>query len=81
MGWQLPERALITTTCRPTPAGPIASSITTPGWKAARSFHPGGVNVLYCDGHVVFAKDTVNLGIWQAISTRAGGEIVSSDAF
>jgi prepilin-type N-terminal cleavage/methylation domain-containing protein/prepilin-type processing-associated H-X9-DG protein len=52
-----------------------------PGWKAARSFHPAGVNALYCDGHVVFAKDSVNLGIWQAISTRAGGEVVSSDSF
>ena len=52
-----------------------------PGWKAARSFHPGGVNALYCDGHVVFAKNSVNLGIWQAISTRAGGEVVSADAF
>jgi len=52
-----------------------------PGWKAARSFHPGGVNVLYCDGHVVFAKNAVNLGVWRAIATRAGGEVVSADAF
>jgi prepilin-type processing-associated H-X9-DG protein len=51
-----------------------------PGWKGARSFHPGGVNMLYCDGHVVFIKDTVNLAIWRAVATRAGGEIVSSDA-
>jgi prepilin-type N-terminal cleavage/methylation domain-containing protein/prepilin-type processing-associated H-X9-DG protein len=51
-----------------------------PGWKAARSLHPGGVNVLYCDGHVVFAKDSINLSIWQAVSTRAGGEVVSADA-
>ena len=51
-----------------------------PGWKAARSFHPGGISALYCDGHVVFAKDSVNLGIWQAISTRAGGEVISADA-
>jgi prepilin-type N-terminal cleavage/methylation domain-containing protein/prepilin-type processing-associated H-X9-DG protein len=51
-----------------------------PGWKAARSAHPSGVNVLYCDGHVVFAKDSVNLGVWQAASTRAGGEVLSSDA-
>ena len=37
--------------------------------------------LLYCDGHVVFVKDTVNLGIWRAISTRAGGEVISADAF
>ena len=52
-----------------------------PGWKAARSYHPGGVNLLFCDGHVAFIKDTVNLTTWRAISTRAGGEVVSSDAF
>jgi prepilin-type N-terminal cleavage/methylation domain-containing protein/prepilin-type processing-associated H-X9-DG protein len=51
-----------------------------PGWKAARSLHPGGVNALYCDGHVAFAKDSINLGVWQAVSTRAGGEVVSADA-
>jgi prepilin-type N-terminal cleavage/methylation domain-containing protein/prepilin-type processing-associated H-X9-DG protein len=52
-----------------------------PGWKAARSFHPGGVNALYCDGHVAFVKSSVNLGVWQAIATRAGGEVLSADAF
>ena len=51
-----------------------------PGWKAARSAHPGGVDVLYCDGHVAFAKDSVNLGVWRAVSTRAGAEILSFDA-
>jgi prepilin-type processing-associated H-X9-DG protein len=51
-----------------------------PGWKAARSNHPGGVDVLYCDGHVVFAKDSINPIVWQAIATRAGGEVVSSDS-
>jgi prepilin-type processing-associated H-X9-DG protein/prepilin-type N-terminal cleavage/methylation domain-containing protein len=51
-----------------------------PGWKAARSTHPGGVNILYCDGHAAFVKDSVNLGVWQAASTRAGGEILSYDA-
>ncbi len=52
-----------------------------PGWKAARSYHPGGVNLLFCDGHAAFIKDTVNLAVWRAISTRAGGETVSGDAF
>jgi prepilin-type N-terminal cleavage/methylation domain-containing protein/prepilin-type processing-associated H-X9-DG protein len=51
-----------------------------PGWKAARSYHPGGVNLLFCDGHAAFIKDTMNPAIWRAISTRAGGETVSGDA-
>ena len=52
-----------------------------PGWKAARSFHPGGANVLFCDGHAAFAKNSVAPLLWMAVSTRAGGEVVSSDAF
>jgi prepilin-type N-terminal cleavage/methylation domain-containing protein/prepilin-type processing-associated H-X9-DG protein len=52
-----------------------------PGWKAARSAHPGGVNVLYCDGHVAFVKDSVAPDVWRALSTRAGGEVISSSAY
>ncbi|MDR3622840.1 MAG: DUF1559 domain-containing protein [Paludisphaera borealis] len=51
-----------------------------PGWKAARSLHPGGVNALFCDGHVQFAKDSVDLAVWRGLATRSGGEIVS-DSF
>ncbi len=46
-----------------------------------RSFHPGGVNMLMLDGHVQFIKDGVSLTTFRAISTRAGGEVVSSDAY
>ncbi len=52
-----------------------------PGWKAARSLHPGGVNALLCDGHVTFVKDSVNMGPWRALATRSGGEVASSEAF
>jgi prepilin-type N-terminal cleavage/methylation domain-containing protein/prepilin-type processing-associated H-X9-DG protein len=52
-----------------------------PAIKAARSNHPGGVNVIFCDGHVQFVKDTVSLMTWRALSTRAGGEVISADAF
>jgi prepilin-type processing-associated H-X9-DG protein/prepilin-type N-terminal cleavage/methylation domain-containing protein len=51
-----------------------------PGWKAARSFHPGGVNVLFCDGHVVFVKNSVGPRAWWATATRAGGEVLPFDA-
>lgn len=52
-----------------------------PGWKAARSMHLGGVNALWCDGHVEFLKDSTALDVWRAYSTRASGELVPSDAF
>jgi prepilin-type N-terminal cleavage/methylation domain-containing protein/prepilin-type processing-associated H-X9-DG protein len=51
-----------------------------PGWKAARSFHPGIVNLLYCDGHVSAIKDSIDLRIWQSIATRAAGEVIPADA-
>jgi prepilin-type N-terminal cleavage/methylation domain-containing protein/prepilin-type processing-associated H-X9-DG protein len=48
---------------------------------AARSNHPGGVNVAMCDGSVRFVKDSVNITPWRALGTRGNGEIVSADAF
>ena len=47
----------------------------------AGSFHPGGVNMLLCDGSVRFVKDTVNVVTWRAIGSRNFGEIVSQDSY
>jgi prepilin-type N-terminal cleavage/methylation domain-containing protein/prepilin-type processing-associated H-X9-DG protein len=44
-------------------------------WTAARSRHPGGVNVLLCDGGVRFVNQTIRLDVWQALATVAGGEV------
>lgn len=57
------------------------ASYHLPGWKAARSLHPGGANVMYCDGHVGFVKNTVNPATWKALATRNGGEVVSADSY
>lgn len=46
------------------------------GWFRASSTHPGGVNVLLGDGSVRFVRDGIPLAIWQALSTRATGEVV-----
>jgi prepilin-type N-terminal cleavage/methylation domain-containing protein/prepilin-type processing-associated H-X9-DG protein len=75
---------------------------------SAESLHPGGVNVVFCDGSVHFIKNTINSwnfsppnitrtisnasapcfpfsasgnGVWQALSTIAGGEVISADQF
>ena len=47
------------------------------GFFAARSNHPGGVNVLLVDGSVHFLEENIVLAAWRAMSTRAGGELVA----
>jgi prepilin-type N-terminal cleavage/methylation domain-containing protein/prepilin-type processing-associated H-X9-DG protein len=57
-----------------------------------RSQHPGGANFSFCDGSVKFLKQTIdmgnpnytppiNVGIYRQLSTRKGGEVVSSDTY
>jgi type II secretory pathway pseudopilin PulG len=48
---------------------------------AARSKHAGGVNSLLADSHVQFVKDSVDVATWQALGSRNGGEVISSDAY
>jgi prepilin-type N-terminal cleavage/methylation domain-containing protein/prepilin-type processing-associated H-X9-DG protein len=40
----------------------------------AFSFHGGGANILFADGHVYFMSDTVNLSVVLALGTRSNGE-------
>lgn len=42
---------------------------------AARSAHPGGVNLLLMDGSVHFIHNTIALDPWRALSTRCTGDI------
>ncbi len=51
----------------------------TPGLKAARSRHTGGVNVCLGDGSVRFVSDSVSIATWQAVGTRNGGEVLGND--
>lgn len=47
----------------------------------ARSKHPGGANSLFCDGHIQFVKDSINVYTWQSLGSRNGGEVISADAY
>jgi len=49
--------------------------------KGAKSKHPGGANFLMGDGSVKFVKQTINLVSYCAIGSKAGGEVVSADAY
>lgn len=46
------------------------------GHLAARSFHPGGVNICLGDGSVRFAAETIDEVIWRAIGSKSGGEAI-----
>jgi prepilin-type processing-associated H-X9-DG protein len=48
---------------------------TAIGFRAARSRHTGGVNLLLGDGSVRFVRETVDLAVWRAAATRDGSEI------
>jgi prepilin-type N-terminal cleavage/methylation domain-containing protein/prepilin-type processing-associated H-X9-DG protein len=52
----------------------------TSGYMAARSWHPGGVNVCFADGSVHYVKNSINAMTWAAVGTKGGGEVVSADA-
>jgi prepilin-type N-terminal cleavage/methylation domain-containing protein/prepilin-type processing-associated H-X9-DG protein len=43
------------------------------------SRHGRGSYFLYCDGHVRYLRNEMNYQVYKALSTRAGGEIVSDD--
>jgi len=50
-------------------------------WYSFRSYHPGGANFVFCDGSVKFIKSTINMPVYQALSTRNQGEVLSSDSY
>ncbi len=41
------------------------------------SRHPGGVQVLLCDGSVRFVTDSVDLYTWRGLGSRANGELLA----
>jgi prepilin-type N-terminal cleavage/methylation domain-containing protein/prepilin-type processing-associated H-X9-DG protein len=60
---------------------PSNAGFAFPGVYGMASYHPGGANILMCDGSVRFLKDsTANTVVWS-LGSIAGGEIVSSDAY
>jgi len=46
-----------------------------------KSKHPGGANFAFADGSVKFLKQTLSPRTFNALGSRAGGEVVSADAY
>jgi prepilin-type processing-associated H-X9-DG protein/prepilin-type N-terminal cleavage/methylation domain-containing protein len=57
------------------------------GWESfdltitTSSLHPGGVNVLFCDGSVRFITDSVDQRAWWAMGTRDGREVIDLSGY
>ncbi|MDR3639571.1 MAG: DUF1559 domain-containing protein [Isosphaeraceae bacterium] len=53
----------------------------TPRINAFGSLHPGGANFAMVDGSVKFLKSSIAMNVFQALGTRAGGEVISADSY
>jgi prepilin-type N-terminal cleavage/methylation domain-containing protein/prepilin-type processing-associated H-X9-DG protein len=65
--------------CNVSPGNNI--SIYLPGMYGLSSYHPGGANVLLCDGSVRFLKDSTNINTIWKLGSRAQAEVLSADEF
>ncbi|MCI0684979.1 MAG: DUF1559 domain-containing protein [Gemmataceae bacterium] len=45
------------------------------------SFHPGGINVVFADGHVTFIRESIGLLTFAAMCTKAAGEVIDGSEF
>jgi prepilin-type N-terminal cleavage/methylation domain-containing protein/prepilin-type processing-associated H-X9-DG protein len=61
--------------------GGCVKARTSIGQWAFRSLHPGGANFAMADGSVRFLKQTISDVPYQALGTRAGGEVLSADSY
>jgi prepilin-type N-terminal cleavage/methylation domain-containing protein len=43
------------------------------------SYHPGGLMMSKCDGSVEFISNEIDMTVYQALSSRNGGEIIDAD--
>jgi prepilin-type N-terminal cleavage/methylation domain-containing protein/prepilin-type processing-associated H-X9-DG protein len=60
--------------------------IDVPNYKKSgvddfHSLHAGGCHFAFGDGSVRFIKETINPQVFSDLATRAGGEVISGDAF
>jgi prepilin-type processing-associated H-X9-DG protein len=56
--------------------GPLNDMTNMAMQVSASSRHVGGVNVLMGDGGVHTVTNSVDLGVWRALGTRNGREVV-----
>ena len=58
---------------------PGACAVNCTNNNEVYAFHPGGANMLFCDGSVRLLKSTTSIDLLIALTTRAIGEIIPAD--
>ena len=58
-----------------------SNTLNSPGMIGMSSYHPGGANIVMCDGSVRFLKDNIGLPVLWALASRARGEVISADSY
>lgn len=74
-----PDRIYSASYCNNLPEANLPCDVTTasaPTMFAARSRHPGGVQVALCDGSARFVAETIQIDIWRGLSTTHGQEVL-----
>jgi prepilin-type N-terminal cleavage/methylation domain-containing protein/prepilin-type processing-associated H-X9-DG protein len=54
-------------------SNPLSNVEYSGSFASARSLHPGGVNVVFADGHVDFITNVIELRVWQSLGNIADG--------
>ncbi len=75
----IPDRIYSSSYCvnRPQLNLPCAVSTSSePTMFASRSRHPGGVQVVLCDGSARFVSENISIDTWRAYGTTHGGEVI-----
>ena len=60
---------------------PVGNTPNHQGADGFASLHPGGCQFLASDGSARFIKDTLTPRVFQALATRAGGEVIGADQY
>ncbi len=57
---------------------PCVPGVTDANYASPRSRHPGGVQVVFCDGSVHFMADEIDLATWQNLAWIDDGTTISN---